>query len=233
MGIYLMIIAGADLYYRGDYIVYDQRWRLSGLCQFAGFLSTFSCEFSVLTLTVITLDRLVSITLPLRFKRMTMKEARIILALLWVASVILAGVPLLRIDYFNKYYARSGVCLALHITPDQPPGWEYSVFVFIVINFACCVVIGSSYLRMFIAARQSRAAVRASSAKKEREMAQRMCSIVMTDFACWVPIIILGIMSLAGIRIPPQVCPITLVSQLLYNCDIYFDLFLNQLLKRD
>ena len=205
MGVYLLIIACADVYYRGVYIAYDEQWRLSGLCQVAGFLSTFSCEFSVLTLTVITLDRLISITFPLRFKRMTMKDARIILSLLWIASIILAGIPLLQVDYFFHYYARSGVCLALHITPDRPHGWEYSVFVFIVINFVCCVIIGLSYLRMFIAARQSRVAVRASATKKEREMAQRMCSIVMTDFACWVPIIILGVLSLAGIRMPSEV----------------------------
>ena len=31
----------------------------------------------------------------------------------------------------SGFYGRSGVCLALHITPDYPPGWEYSVFVFL------------------------------------------------------------------------------------------------------
>jgi len=57
MGIYLMVIAVVDARYRGEYSVYDKAWRTSGLCGFAGFLSTFSSELSVFTLTVITLDR--------------------------------------------------------------------------------------------------------------------------------------------------------------------------------
>ena len=51
MGIYLMTIATVDLYYSDVYILYDKSWRTSILCQFAGFLSTFSSELSVFTLT--------------------------------------------------------------------------------------------------------------------------------------------------------------------------------------
>ena len=51
MGVYLMTIATVDLYYRDVYILYDKWWKESTLCQFAGFLSTFSSELSVLTLT--------------------------------------------------------------------------------------------------------------------------------------------------------------------------------------
>jgi hypothetical protein len=66
MGVYLMIIAVVDSYYRGVYIIFDRAWRSSDLCQFSGFISTFSSELSVLTLTVITLDRLICIIFPLR-----------------------------------------------------------------------------------------------------------------------------------------------------------------------
>lgn len=51
MGMYLLTIAVVDIYYRGVYSVYDSAWRSSKLCAFAGFLSTFSSELSVFTLT--------------------------------------------------------------------------------------------------------------------------------------------------------------------------------------
>jgi hypothetical protein len=36
------------------------------------------------------------------------------------------------VSFCNRnFYGRSGVCLALHITPEKPSGWEYSVFVFL------------------------------------------------------------------------------------------------------
>ena len=68
MGGYLLIIAVVDSYYRGVYIIYDRSWRNSDLCRFSGFISTFSSELSVFTLTVITLDRLVCIIFPLRVR---------------------------------------------------------------------------------------------------------------------------------------------------------------------
>ena len=51
MGLYLLIIAAVDVSYRGVYFIYDVQWRTSPLCQLAGFLSTFSSELSVFTLT--------------------------------------------------------------------------------------------------------------------------------------------------------------------------------------
>lgn len=57
MGCYLLVIAIVDANFRGVYSMHDKEWRTSSTCSFAGFLSTFSSEFSVFTLTVITLDR--------------------------------------------------------------------------------------------------------------------------------------------------------------------------------
>ncbi|XP_064652954.1 G-protein coupled receptor GRL101-like [Lineus longissimus] len=209
MGIYLLIIATVDLQYRGVYIIHDERWRHSALCQVAGFLSTFSSELSVFTLTLITIDRLICIIFPFKIKNLGIKEARIVMLFLWLSVAIMAAIPLADIDYFRNFYGRSGVCLALHITPDKPTGWEYSVFVFIALNLISFVIIFVSYLWMFIVARRTQNAVRTAEMKrdikKERAMAKRMTLIVMTDFFCWVPICILGIVSLCGTRIPQQI----------------------------
>ena len=51
MGIYLLLIAVVDQYYRGRYSVHEFSWRSSQLCHLAGFISTFSSELSVFTLT--------------------------------------------------------------------------------------------------------------------------------------------------------------------------------------
>lgn len=51
MGTYLLLIALVDCHYRGVYFIHDSAWRSSKLCAFAGFLSTFSSELSVFTLT--------------------------------------------------------------------------------------------------------------------------------------------------------------------------------------
>ena len=92
MGVYLMIIAIVDTYYKGIYILYDKMWRESDLCKFAGFISTFSSELSVLTLTVITLDRLLCIIFPLHSRRLKLRDALYIMSLIWVLMIAISGV---------------------------------------------------------------------------------------------------------------------------------------------
>ncbi|KAH9415854.1 hypothetical protein DERP_000348 [Dermatophagoides pteronyssinus] len=212
MGIYLLIIASVDSYYRGIYFIVDARWRQSSLCHFAGFLSTLSSEISVFFLIVITIDRLITITFPFRIYRLRSKDAKLIIISLWLIAIIISGLPLIPVEYFDNFYGRSGVCLALHITHERPNGWEYSVFVFLVLNLISFTLICGSYLWMFIVARKTQKAAKSNGrrfvtteTKVQNRMARRMMFIVMTDFCCWMPIIGLGIVSLFGVRIPPQV----------------------------
>uniref|UniRef100_T1JLT2 G-protein coupled receptors family 1 profile domain-containing protein n=1 Tax=Strigamia maritima TaxID=126957 RepID=T1JLT2_STRMM len=205
MGIYLLIIAAVDAKYRGVYFIYDSLWRTSKLCQFAGFISTFSSELSVLTLTIITLHRFIGIAFPFHFQQLQMNHTRLVVIILWGIVIVLAGVPLLHMDYFKYFYGRSGVCLALHITSEKPSGWEYSVFIFLVLNLMSFTIISAAYIWMFLIAKNSQKSFRTQEAKWDKTMAKRMSLIVFTDFCCWMPIIILGFMSLSKVTIPPQV----------------------------
>ena len=56
MGIYMIIITSADLYYRR--IFPSELWRVSFTCKFAGTLSVISSEASVFFATLISVDRL-------------------------------------------------------------------------------------------------------------------------------------------------------------------------------
>ncbi|XP_053204523.1 G-protein coupled receptor GRL101-like [Panonychus citri] len=205
MGVYLIIIGSVDFTYRGQYFIHDAYWRSSKMCQLAGFISTLSSELSVFTLTVITIDRFLRITFPLKFHRFKMTNARLVILGTWIFTVILAGVPLLDIKYFDNFYGRSGVCLSLHITNQRPNGWEYSVFVFLVLNFISFTTIAIAYVWMFIVAKNTRSALRSADIRLSSTMAKRIMLIVMTDFWCWMPIIALGVISLNGVKLPPQV----------------------------
>ncbi|CAG2118763.1 unnamed protein product, partial [Medioppia subpectinata] len=190
MGIYLMIIASVDEFYRGRYIENSDVWKHSILCQFCGFLSTVSSEVSVATLFVYWLNPLIHIRL---------------ITLSWIVVIMLAGLPLFPIPYFNgKFYARSGTCLALHITPHKPDGWEYSVAIFLCINLVAFLIIVGCYLFMYKTIRLSRQKMNRLKARQVREtqVGRQMALIVITNFLCWFPVIVMGMMSLAGFTIP-------------------------------
>ncbi|XP_039226917.1 relaxin receptor 2 isoform X3 [Drosophila yakuba] len=205
MGIYLTLIACADISFRGEYIKYEEAWRHSGVCAFAGFLSTFSCQSSTLLLTLVTWDRLMSVTRPL--KPRDTEKVRIVLRLLllWGISFALAAAPLLPNPYFgNHFYGNNGVCLSLHIHDPYAKGWEYSALLFILVNTLSLVFILFSYIRMLQAIRDSGGGMRSTHSGRENVVATRFAIIVTTDCACWLPIIVVKVAALSGCEISPD-----------------------------
>ena len=101
MGLYMLSIASIDLYYRGNYIENAKWWKNSGLCGFLGCLSTVSSEASVLSLSVITFDRLFNIVFPLSLRKLDIKKARIVVACVWLVALLMGVVPLFPSDYFK------------------------------------------------------------------------------------------------------------------------------------
>ena len=163
-----------------------------------------SSEVSVLILTVITIDRFVCIIFPFKFKRLTYKSAVFTCAVVWILGVVISVIPIIGIDYFYDksgdfgFYSRSAVCLPLQLSEGTPAGWEYSVSFFIGLNFVSFTFILVAYILMFWTVKRAARAVRSTSMNKESAMAKRLICIVMTDFCCWMPIIIISILSLTG-----------------------------------
>ena len=88
----------------------------------------------------------------------------------WIVVIIIAGLPLFPIPYFNgKFYARSGTCLALHITPHKPEGWEYSVAIFLASNLVAFLIILGCYCYMYKTIRLSRRKMNKLKARMIRE----------------------------------------------------------------
>ncbi|XP_023216775.1 uncharacterized protein LOC111619306 isoform X2 [Centruroides sculpturatus] len=204
MGIYLLIIAVVDVYYRGHYIEISDYWRESTLCKACGVLSTVSSEVSVFTLVFITLDRLITLSFPFSSQRFSISLTYKVIALSWLIAMLIAALPLLIYPYFfGQFYARSGVCLALHITSQKAAGWEYSIAVFFCINFVVFLVIFSGYLYMYLSIRKSYRALTRLNARQVREnkIGRQMALIVSTNSLCWFPIILIGLMAMAGVKV--------------------------------
>ncbi len=206
MGVYMLTIAVMDLRWQGEYFKHDIEWRSGIGCQIAGVLSMLSSEASVLILTIITLDRLISIVFPFKFKRFTYKAAVFACTGVWIFGVVISVFPITGISYFYGdesagnfgFYSRSAVCLPLQLSEGTPAGWEYSVAFFIGLNFISFTFILVAYIAMFWTVKRVSRAVRSTNLNKESAMAKRLVFIVMTDFCCWMPIIIINILSLTG-----------------------------------
>ena len=204
MGVYLLTIAIMDVRWQGEYFKHDMEWR-SGLgCQIVGVLSMLSSEVSVLILTVITMDRFICIIFPFKFKGLTYRSAVFTCTGVWVFGIVISVIPITGINYFYDesgdfgFYSRSAVCLPLQLSEGTPAGWEYSVSFFVGLNFISFTFILVAYISMFWRVKRVARAVRSTNLNKDSAMAKRLVFIVMTDFCCWMPIIIINILSLTG-----------------------------------
>lgn len=173
----------------------DDYWRNSAWCTFAGVLSTVSSETSVMFLCLITLDRLLVIKYPFGQVKFDTKKALIVSAIAWFIALLIALFPIVFTSYFqNKFYNKSGVCIALPLTRDRPPGWLYSVLIFICLNFLtfCLIAIGQWSIYMDIRKSSSSAGKSQLSRKKDLIVARNLLLVVATDFLCWFPIGCMG-----------------------------------------
>ena len=66
------------MYFRGEYSLYDDVWRNSLLCNFAGILAPLSSEASILFIVLITIDRVIVVKYPFGEYRIKEKRAYIL-----------------------------------------------------------------------------------------------------------------------------------------------------------
>lgn len=199
MGVYLITIAIKDLQWDGEYYLHDYEWRTGLTCQITGAMSVLSGEVSVMLVALISAERMTKIAFPFHCPGLTPKVTHVLCLVIWLIGAIIAFLPMVGIQYFNDpdsditYYGRSVVCIPLQLNSYFPPGWEYSVGIFVGLNLAFLVFTVVAYLIIFIKRKQ----VRASSGNTGREtsFAKRVLSIIFTNLAAWLPIIVIGIKS--------------------------------------
>ncbi|XP_038064003.1 G-protein coupled receptor GRL101-like [Patiria miniata] len=224
MGVYMLIIAGADLSFGEDYFLVAPEWRTSALCKLAGVLSVLSSEASVFIVTLISVDCFLGIVFPLKRFSLGGKSTTIIIGILWFLALCLSIVPTLSFGSDSDIYGLSDVCIGLPLTTKasdvilrptealisvrrfesahatgEKPSWILSIVLFLGVNLVSFLLVLCCYVAIFISVKRTRSAV-GVNAHREREfkMAAKMALIVMTDFCCWMPIIIMGILSQTG-----------------------------------
>ncbi|KAJ7393959.1 hypothetical protein OS493_003628 [Desmophyllum pertusum] len=133
-------------------------------------------------------------------------------AVVWISGTIIAVIPAIDTPFFYNedrrygFYGRSSVCLPLQLSSERLAGWEYSVGVFIGLNLAAFLFIIVAYIAIIVKVSRSQRRVKAhgesevssTSMKRESALARRVFAIILTDFSCWIPVIILSILSLTG-----------------------------------
>ena len=207
MGVYLVMIGGADRAYLGTYLWEDTSWKNSMACKMAGFVSLLSSEVSASIICLVTVDRFLAVRFPFHRLHFQRRSAQIVCLMLWTMGTVLAAVPLLPVMSSWRFYSQTGICIPLPVTRQDLPGHGYAFAVMIVLNFVLFLVIAAGQLVIYMAVRSQSIAERDDSDRRSKDlaMAQRLLIVVVSDFLCWFPIGLLGLLASAGTPVPGEI----------------------------
>ena len=239
-GIYLFILLSVDIYYKEFFPSHSESWRHSVLCQFAGTLSLLSCEASVFLITLISIDRYMSVRLHLSSARLSNKSAKKAIVILWSTAALISFTSLLIPLISPRFYEVSEICVGLPISRvniynkseisfnlnttsiegdlntgravevelvGSNPSMFFSIAVFTVLNLICFLIVAFCYALIFITAKQA-SRVGGLRTNKDREIrrALKMAAIVISDFCCWMVVVVLSILVQSNVvTLNPQV----------------------------
>ena len=150
-------------------------------------------------------------------------SAVVVVIAVWLITVLMSVLASIFARPDSQFYELSDVCIGLPliirpaeykikadslddtavdqsflnpIQSESNNSWYFSIFVFLGINCILTITITILYLLIFFAVRKSRRKAQSiPNIKQEIAMALRMTAVVMTNCMCWLPIIMLGIMS--------------------------------------
>ena len=218
MGIYMIVIGAADARYSGQFLWEKDAWTDSRQCKAAGFLALLSSEVSAFIICLITVDRFLVLRFPFEPQiHLTSRSASLACGAAWTLGALLALVPLLPVTRHWQFYGQTGICLPLPITRQQFPGQTYSFAVFVGLNFVLFMLIGAGQACIYRAIHNTPMAGRSQRHRQDAAIARRLFLIVFTDFCCWFPVGVMGLLAARGTPIPGEVNVVTAVFVLPLN----------------
>ena len=113
MGMYMVIIASADVHY-GDYFpMHAQMWRTGPVCILAGALAITSSEASILLLTVISIDRLIHMKYQMNKYKLRVTSAKFASLAVWLFALLISSLASSQANGNPDVYQASHVCVGL------------------------------------------------------------------------------------------------------------------------
>lgn len=231
MGLYLLAIAIADAWFGPQYFRYSQKWRTGPMCGIISVFGVLSSIVSILDLTIMTIDRFLCIVFPYGKIHFDRKWGKITCALIWAFGLVFAILPLFLSESIQNLYGYTDVCLGLPIVAipqnvyqtsqiqgnmkfmkgfafEATSTWVLSLVLYTYLSSICLFIVTICYVGMFISLKNStRSTHRVNGSNDDFKIVRRMSIIVGTDMLCWLPLIILSVLSQCNVKIPIKVNP--------------------------
>ena len=224
MGLYMTFLAFVDRYYGDEFFKVADDWRVSVPCRVASVLTILSSETSLLLILFITIDRYLVLVFPFSLKHFKKLSASVVVIGIWCITLPLSLSASIFADVDSEFYELSDVCIGLpldtrpgsykvktnvsqdtittsHFTFNVLSGSKNSsryfpLVIYLGLNFSLASSVVVFYITIFISVRKARkAAQKTQKVRDDIIMALRMTGVAMVNCLCWLPVIIVSILS--------------------------------------
>ena len=127
----------------------------------------------------------------------------------WFVGLIIASLPLIVSHW--EVYSHNSICVGLPLNADFYPGSDYATGIFIGVNSALFLLIVIGQISIYRAnwANSRNVSLNEEQAKRRYKrdiaVARQLSIIVTTDFLCWFPICVMGLLAHNGYNISHSV----------------------------
>uniref|UniRef100_H2XND0 G-protein coupled receptors family 1 profile domain-containing protein n=1 Tax=Ciona intestinalis TaxID=7719 RepID=H2XND0_CIOIN len=102
----------------------------------------------------------------------------------------------------NRYYSANSVCIPNLFVKQTTPSWTFT-FLLLSLNLAAFIFVAASYIVVYI--KSSRSSIVKRNSKgfvRTTALERKIVRLIASDFLCWVPVSVMGFLSIGGISIP-------------------------------
>ena len=129
----------------------------------------------------------------------------------------MAVVPLVPMTSHWRFYGQVGICIPLPVTRKSFEGRSYSFGVIIVLNFFLFLLIAAGQSVIFFSVKANLMTTDTTRKSQDMVIARRLISVVVSNFVCWFPIILLGLVASAGVPVSGEVTVVMAIFVLPLN----------------
>ena len=131
-----------------------------------------------------------------------------------VVGACLAVFPLLPVVSHWRFFSQTGICIPLpfHQKPSssadfsyQITGYEYAFGVMIVLNFVLFLAIAVGQALVYWSVQVNTMTSTQDSTSRDSTIARRLTTIAVSDFLCWFPVGLCGLLAFYGVPISGEV----------------------------
>ena len=214
MGCYFLILAIFNSVYEGDFVQVAHLWTTGLPCKSLAFLSLLSFQMTLYMTFILSLYRLFTFGPPMKtiFNRIT--TARLLILSGWILSVGIAVFPVVTSYFYNSRISNE-LCAVMLSVSQLEVGYALTVLMFNTMICLCNIIMAISIIRVS-RNRQKQLTTMTTQQLKHMNAQVNACIIcvIFTDSACWIAMILMGIVLQSGVIVEAKVLLVCAASVL-------------------